>query len=324
MTPAELSPVPLEELAIWLAGLSTLAAVLAVWVGLIAPRPIRARMRSLADRRAALHRARLAPRAHPVRARGLDLATGVVARLRLLQSGQARRIAEKLMQAGWRGKDAMIVYLFAKFALPIGFGIVAVVMLYVLGVGDLPDMTRLAIALAAVLAGAYAPEIFTSNAIQKRRQKIQKAMPDGLDLMVICAEAGLSMDATLDRVGRELRQSWPELSDELCLTAIELGFLPDRGQALDNLAKRVRLSGMRGLVNTLAQTERYGTPLAQALRVLSAELRTNRLMKAEEKAARLPAILTVPMIIFIMPALFVVLIGPGALKTMDALRNVMG
>lgn len=323
MTPAELLPIPIEEAIIWLAGLSALSAVLAVWTGLIAPRPIKARMKSLTDRRVALQRARLTPRSHPMRVRGLNIATGVVERLRLLQSSHARKIGEKLMQAGWRGKDAMVLYLFLKFALPMAFGVLAVTFLYVLSVLDVPDMTRLAIALVAVILGAYLPDIFTANAISRRRQKITKAMPDGLDLMVICAEAGLSLDAALERVGRELRQSWPEFADEIGLTSIELGFLPDRGQALQNLAKRVRISGMRGLVNTLAQTERYGTPLAQALRVLSAEMRQVRLMKAEEKAARLPAVLTVPMIIFIMPALFVVLIGPGALSTIDALRDIL-
>lgn len=323
MTPAELLPLPIEELVVWLAGLSAVCAVLAVWAGLIAPRPIKARMKSLSDRRAALHRARLAPRSHPMRIRGLSIATGVVERLRLLQSSQARKIGEKLLQAGWRGKDAMVLYLFLKFALPMAFGLLALTFLYIVPVFDLPDMTRLAIALVAVFVGAYLPDVFTSNTIARRRQKITKAMPDGLDLMVICAEAGLSLDAALERVGRELRQSWPEFADEIGLTSIELGFLPDRGQALQNLAKRVQISGMRGLVNTLAQTERYGTPLSQALRVLSTELRQTRLMKAEEKAARLPAVLTVPMIIFIMPALFVVLIGPGALSTIDALRDIL-
>lgn len=323
MTPAELLPIPIEEAVIWLSGLSAVSAVLAVWMGLIAPRPIKARMKSLTDRRVALQRARLTPRAHPMRDRGLNFATGVVERLRLMQSSHARKTAEKLMQAGWRGKDAMVLYLFLKFALPMAAGVVAVTFLYILPVADLPDMTRLAIALVAVFIGAYLPDIFTANTISRRRQKITKAMPDGLDLMVICAEAGLSLDAALERVGRELRQSWPEFADEIGLTSIELGFLPDRGQALQNLAKRVQISGMRGLVNTFAQTERYGTPLAQALRVLSTEMRQIRLMKAEEKAARLPAVLTVPMIIFIMPALFVVLIGPGALSTIDALRDIL-
>ena len=117
MTPAELLPIPMEEAVIWLTGLSTVCAVLAVWLGLIAPRPIRARMKSLSDRRVALQRARVAPRSHPMRIRGLTIATGVVDRLRLLQSSQARRIGDKLLQAGWRGKDAMVLYLFLKFAL---------------------------------------------------------------------------------------------------------------------------------------------------------------------------------------------------------------
>ena len=203
------------------------------------------------------------------------------------------------------------MYLFLKLSLPAAFGTAAVIVLYVLDIFPMTDIAKLSVSLIAVIISAYAPDVFVSNTTQKRRKKIEKALPDGLDLMVICAEAGLSVDATLLRVSRELGASWPELSDELSLTSIEIGFLPDRSQALANLSRRVKLDGVRGIVNTLVQTERYGTPLAQALRVLSAELRNNRLMKAEEKAARLPAILTVPMILFIMRALFVVLIGPG-------------
>ena len=158
------------------------------------------------------------------------------------------------------------------------------------------------------------------NAISKRWSKIRKGLPDALDLMVICAEAGLSLDATFTRVAREMRQAAPEVSDELDVTAIELGFLPRRRQALDNLGRRVDIPEMRSLTNALLQTEKYGTPLARALRVLAAEYRDQRLLRAEEKAARLPATMTVPMIIFILPTLFVVLIGPAVLRTMDALR----
>lgn len=322
MTPEDLLPLPPDEMLVWLVALSAFISVIIVWFALIAPRPVRARMRGLHERRATLRREAMTPDAHPLRARGLAVAGNVVRRLRLLQSSQARRIADKLLQAGWRGREAMIIYLFAKVALPLAFGVAAVFFLYVAQIGEIPPMGRLMIALGAVLAGAYAPEVFTANAITKRKAKIQKGMPDGLDLMVICAEAGLSLDATLDRVGRELRGSWPELADELGLTGVELGFLPERRMALENLARRVQLDGIKGLVGTLAQTERYGTPLAQALRVLSAEMRTNRLMKAEEKAARLPAVLTVPMILFILPALFVVLIGPAAINTADALSGL--
>lgn len=309
-----------EVFIIWMSALSVFVSVFVVWTSLIAPRTMRARIRSLTERRDSLRRERMDIRVHPLRAGMIELANYVVRKLSLLRTSQTRRIEDKLAQAGYRGHDAMVMYLFLKLSLPAAFGIAAVIVLYVLDIFPMTDIAKLSVSLIAVIIGAYAPDVFVSNTTQKRRKKIEKALPDGLDLMVICAEAGLSVDSTLLRVSRELGASWPELSDELSLTSIEIGFLPDRSQALANLSRRVKLDGVRGIVNTLVQTERYGTPLAQALRVLSAELRNNRLMKAEEKAARLPAILTVPMILFIMPALFVVLIGPGALRTVDALR----
>ncbi len=309
-----------EVFIIWMSALSVFVSVFVVWTSLIAPRTMRARIRSLTERRDSLRQERMDIRVHPLRAGMIELANYVVRKLSLLRTSQTRRIEDKLAQAGYRGHDAMVMYLFLKLSLPAAFGTAAVIVLYVLDIFAMTDIAKLSVSLIAVIIGAYAPDVFVSNATQKRRKKIEKALPDGLDLMVICAEAGLSVDATLIRVSRELGASWPELSDELSLTSIEIGFRPDRSQALANLSRRVKLDGVRGIVNTLVQTERYGTPLAQALRVLSAELRNNRLMKAEEKAARLPAILTVPMILFIMPALFVVLIGPGALRTVDALR----
>lgn len=309
-----------EVFIIWMTALSVFVSVYVVWSSLIAPRPLRARIKSLSERRDVLREQRLELRAHPLRAGMIDIANYVVRKLSLLRTSQTRRIEDKLLQAGYRGHDAMVMYLFLKLSLPALFGVLAVLVLYVLDIFPMADIAKLSVALVVVIVGAYAPDVFLTNTGQKRRKKIQKALPDGLDLMVICAEAGLSVDATLNRVSAELNSSWPELSDELGLTAIEIGFLPDRSQALANLSRRVKLDGIRGIVNTLVQTEKYGTPLAQALRVLSAELRTNRMMAAEEKAARLPAVLTVPMIIFIMPALFVILIGPGGLQIVDALR----
>jgi len=312
----------LEQAIIVLAGLAVFLSVLAVWFGLLQPRPMTARIRSLDARRSELRGARLVADRHPLRARGLGVANEIVHRLKLLQSGQAKKIGDKLARAGWRSKDALIIYLATKALSPIVFGALVVVMIYGLDFGNLSPQMSLFAALGAVLAGAYAPEIATSNAVGKRQKKIEKAMPDGLDLMVICAEAGLSLDASLARVGRELRGPWPELADEFSLTAIELSFVPERRQALQNLTRRAPQSGLRALVNTLVQTERYGTPLAVALRVLSAELRNERLMRAEQKAARLPAIMTVPMIIFILPSLFVVLLGPAALGIMDNFTGV--
>ncbi len=313
-----------EQLILTGSGVAAFAGVLLVWFALLEPKPIRGRIRRLEARRAELRGARLAQGRHQMRSRGLTFAAEVVRRLKLLQSEQAKKIGERLAQAGWRTRDAITLYLFAKVSMPIVMGIVAVVLVYGLGFGNLAPMQQAMAAIGTVLLGSYLPDIAIKNQAQKRQKIILKAMPDGLDLMVICAEAGLSLDATLERVGRELRGSWPEFADEISLTSIELGFLPERKLALVNLTKRVPLPGIKALVNTLLQTERYGTPLATALRVLSAELRNNRLMKAEEKAARLPAIMTVPMIIFILPALFIVLIGPGAFNIVDGLRGITG
>jgi tight adherence protein C len=140
--------------------------------------------------------------------------------------------------------------------------------------------------------------------------------------MVICTEAGLSLDATLTRVSREMMSSSPELADELSLTGLELGFLPERRVALDNLTQRTELQMIRSLVNTLIQAERYGTPLSQSLRVMSSESREERMLNAEAKAARLPAMMTVPMILFILPPLFIVLLGPAIVNTIDALSGM--
>ena len=167
--------------------------------------------------------------------------------------------------------------------------------------------------------GFFGPELWVSNRTKKRQLALSKSLPDGLDLLVICAESGLSLDASLDRVANEIGGASPALAEELSLTSIELGFLPERRQALLNLNRRTNLPQVRGVVNTLMQTEKYGTPLSQSLRVLANEFRDQRLLKAEEKAARLPATLTVPMIVFILPVLFIVLIGPAVIKVMDNL-----
>ena len=201
-------------------------------------------------------------------------------------------------------------------------GGLAVFLLYGTELYDLSEGARLLASLLAVLVAAYLPEIYVKNATQKRQDKIRKAFPDTLDLMVICAEAGVSLDATIARVAGEMDQAAPEIADEFRLTGLELGFLPNRQTALQNLAARTGMDTIRALVNTLVQAERYGTPLAQSLRVLSAESRKDRVMKAEEKAARLPALLTVPMIIFILPPLFVVLLGPAVLDIIDALMGL--
>jgi tight adherence protein C len=297
-----------------LAGLGVLVTLLFLGQALLPEDSMSSRVRGHFKRRDNLRRDRL-----QVRQRIANLRTSPVgplrtllARLKLLSGEEARRSAELLTHAGWRARDSLTVLMALRVGMPIVFGVAAlgVVLIH----PDMPLMMRAGAVVGAAFTGAYTPILVLRRIIARRQHKIRRQLPDSLDLLVICAESGLSLDAALTRVARDLGPAAPQLADELGLTAVELGFLPNRRQALQNLARRTDLPAIRGVVNTLVQTERYGTPLAQALRVLAAEFREERMLKAEEKAARLPAILTVPMIIFILPTLFVVLIGPAMVR----------
>ena len=223
------------------------------------------------------------------------------------------------MQAGIRTKDLAFFIIFARFVLPVVIGLAAVVMLYGFGMFPQWSWLRRYLTVAGIVGLSYkAPDLWLKNKVTKRSHAIRKGLPDALDLLVICAEAGLTVDAAFGRVAKELGKAYPELGDEFGLTAIELGFLNERRQAFENLAQRVDLEAVRGVVTTMIQTEKYGTPLASALRVLSAEFRHQRMMRAEEKAARLPAIMTVPLILFILPTLFVVILGPASCSINDS------
>ncbi|MBL6945267.1 MAG: type II secretion system F family protein [Rhodospirillales bacterium] len=312
-----------ETVVTLLAGLAAVAIIGVVWSAAIARDPLSDRAKSLTQRRETLRGdLLLAGRNQTRRQAALGFVNRVTNRLNLLRSQHAANVALKLAQAGWRSKDAVSIYLFLKLCLPFAFAGVAAFGVFGLGAFDLPLIARISVAMVAVVIGAYAPEVYVRNAATKRKQAIQKGLPDALDLLVICTEAGLALDGALTRVAGESEKSCPEISDELGLTAIELGFLPVRRTALENLIKRVDLPAMRGVVNTLLQTEKYGTPLAQSLRVLSAEFREARMLKAEEKAAKLPATLTVPLIVFIMPTLFIVLLGPAVLRALDGLGGL--
>jgi tight adherence protein C len=238
-----------------------------------------------------------------------------------LRSKHASEAQLLLARAGFRSQDAMVRYLFCRLILPTLFGLVVTVDAYWVPIVAIPPAFRTLASLAAILVGFYAPQLYLKNVTDKRYKEITRALPDGLDLMVICAGAGLSLDGSLQRVARELGKSWPALAEEFTLTAVELTFLPERRQALTNLLQRVDLAPIRGVVSTLQQTEKFGTPLVQSLRVLAGEFRDQRMLKAEEKAARLSVLLTLPMIGFIMPALFIVLLGPAALNVLDMMHK---
>jgi len=239
--------------------------------------------------------------------------------MKVLQESQVKIIQQKLAQAGYRNKELAVFVIAARLILPVVLGFIGVIALYWIEMfPDWGSMKRFMAFAGLVIAGYKGPELFLKNKSKKRTDAIRKGLPDALDLLVICAEAGLTVDAAFNRVAKELGRAYPELGDEFALTAIELSFLTERRQAFENFAYRVDLDAVKGVVTTMIQTERYGTPLASALRVLSAEFRNERMMRAEEKAARLPAIMTVPLILFILPVLFIVILGPAACSIADA------
>jgi tight adherence protein C len=309
-----------DTLVTLLAGLAAFMMVFAVWNATLVRDPMRGRVKALQARREALKSGYTAARKRAVKVRhvkSVGLMRQVVKNLNLSRREKTAKLTEQLEMAGWRTKDALVILLFFKLVLPLVLGILAIILIYGLDVFHLPPMLKMLAAFGVVGAAAMAPGVFLTNKISKRYAAIQKALPDALDLLVICAEAGLTLDAALGRVSRENAKSFPELADEFSLSAIELGFLPERRQALKNLARRVALPSIRAVTATLVQAEKYGTPLANSLRVLSAEFRNERMMKAEEKAAKLPVVMTIPLILFIMPTLFIVLLGPAACKVAD-------
>ncbi|MET0241323.1 MAG: type II secretion system F family protein [Sphingobium sp.] len=301
-----------------LAALAALAAFVALYAASTVRDPMTRRVKALNDRRELLKAGIIAPtarrRAKIVhRSDTTDRMRALLTRLKVLQDDQLRQAQMRLAQAGIRSKDWAVAVIFFRMMAPIALGGGAALAIYGLDLvphwGPLAKLGGFAVAL---LGGYKAPDIYIENRMTKRAAAIRKGVPDALDLLVICAEAGLTVDAAFARVARELGMAYPELGEEFHLTSIELSFLTERRMAFEHLAARVKLPQLKGVVATMIQTEKYGTPLASALRVLSAEFRHERMMRAEEKAARLPAIMTVPLILFILPTLFVVILGPAA------------
>ena len=311
-----------------LAGIAAAAVMLAIYAAITVRDPMAKRVKALNDRReqlkAGIVTSATKKRASLVRqSDATDKMRETLSSLKVLQDSQLKLIQQKLAQGGIRQKELAFVVLFVRMVLPIVLGLIMVFVMF--GLDAFPEWSgfKKVLAFAAVIGLGYkGPEIYLSNIIGKRTVAIRKGLPDALDLLVICAEAGLTVDAAFNRVARELGRAYPELGDEFALTSIELSFLNERRHAFENLAYRVNLESVKGVVTTMIQTERYGTPLASALRVLSAEFRNERMMRAEEKAARLPAIMTVPLILFILPVLFVVILGPAACQISDSFVNV--
>jgi tight adherence protein C len=222
----------------------------------------------------------------------------------------------KLVQAGYRGQAPYVTYLFMRMVTPVALFLFAVLYLFVFLKLEQPTMVKLGICIAAAYAGMQLPLLLLKNKIQRRQLSIRRAFPDTLDLLLICVESGMSIEAAFRKVSDEVGTQSVALAEELTLTTAELSYLPDRRQAYENLAKRTNLDGVKSVCMALQQAERYGTPLATMLRVMAQENRDMRMAEAEKKAAGLPPKLTVPMILFFLPVLFVVILGPAAIKVM--------
>jgi tight adherence protein C len=221
-----------------------------------------------------------------------------------------------LMQAGFRGQAPYITYLFFRMAMPIIMLVVSLFYIFVVLDLDYPPMVKVAMCIGCAYFGMYSPNLFLKNKIQRRQLSMKRAFPDALDLLLICVESGMSIEAAFRKVSEEIGTQSVPLAEEFTLTTAELSYLPDRRQAYDNLARRTGLESVKAVSLALQQAERYGTPLGTTLRVLAQESRDMRMSEAEKKAAGLPPKLTVPMIVFFLPVLFVVILGPAAIKVM--------
>jgi tight adherence protein C len=225
-------------------------------------------------------------------------------------------IKERLTQAGLRSGAAYTTYLVAQLLLPIFIGAGGFIYMFYLHKGGQGFGFRFIIGLAILFFAYKLPAIYVKNATQKRQDSLLSAFPDALDLLLICVEAGMSVEVAMKRVSDEIGVQSVPLAEEFALTTAELSYLPDRKQAYENLAKRTNLDGVKSIVLALTQAEKYGTPMGQALRVMAQENRDLRMNEAERKAAAIPPKLTVPMIVFFLPVLFVVILGPPAIRVL--------
>jgi tight adherence protein C len=311
-----------EFLMVAFAGIATFATIMTLGLPYMKSDALGARMKAVGERREELRLRQREALAQAGRRGQLRTASPVgfmkqtVENLKLEKLLQSPGMKEKLARAGYRGQGPFIMFMFFRFLMPPVVFVGALIYLFGVSAVAWSFNLKLLACVGAALVGYYMPDIFVSNRIQARRDSIMRAFPDALDLMLICVESGMSIEAAFNRVAQEVGTQSVELAEELGLTTAELSYLPDRRQAFQNLAQRCGHSGVKAVAAALIQSEKYGTPMGQALRVTAQENREMRMAEAERKAASLPSKLTVPMIIFFLPCLFVVILGPAGLKIM--------
>ncbi len=308
------------------AAIIAFAAILTVAMPLMRRNGLDVRLKSVASRREELRRRSREALANQkaskevlLRHRDESLYKKVVERLQLSRLLEDPKVLDKMGEAGIRGPRPISAYYFFRFALPFVFAAGVAAYLAIMHF-DLPAMGRITFVVTGFVAGYYAPNMYLSNLAKKRRGNIVRAFPDALDLLLICVEAGMSIEAALHKVSQEIGASSIELAEELSLMVAELSYLPERRMAYEGLAKRINNPGVKSMATAMIQAERYGTPLGSALRIMAKENRDMRLSAAEQKAAKLPAQLTVPLILFLLPVLFVVIMAPAVLRSMAAFK----
>jgi tight adherence protein C len=308
-------------LTMMFASVAAIATVVTLAMPLLSPNTLNKRMKSVALEREKIRqreRERLAREKDKVALRQSpkQYMQRWVERLNLAKWLAQEEAREKLVQAGYRGHAPYVAFLFFRMVTPVALFLFALFYIFVVVELDQPATIKIGLCLAAAYGGMQVPYVFLKNRIAKRQLSIKRAFPDALDLLLICCESGMSIEASFKRVSEEIGSQSIPLAEELTLTTAELSYLPDRKMAYDNLAKRTDLDGVKSVCMALQQSERYGTPMAQTLRVMAQENRDLRMTEAEKKAAALPPKLTVPMILFFLPVLFVVILGPAAIRVM--------
>jgi tight adherence protein C len=297
------------------------ATVVTLFAPILKQDSLEGRLKSVSNRREELRRrsreALSKEGASGIRHTDESLYKRVVDKLNLAKLLEDPKVIEKLAQAGHRGPKPVSTYYFFRGGLPFAFLFVVAGYLFLLNGFGLPFGTKLLISFVALTIGFYAPSIYIKNAATKRRTSIVRAFPDALDLLLICVESGMSIESALQKVSQEVGRSSIELAEEMSLLVAELSYLPDRRLAYEGLSKRTGDPGIKSVATAMIQAEKYGTPLGSALRVMAKENRELRLAAAEKKAAALPAKLTVPMIVFFLPVLFLVIMGPAVMRALD-------
>ncbi len=306
-----------------LIGVATFVTIITLAGPLMSGSKLKGRMKAVSTERDALRLARLAELGAPttsLRHEDKGVINFLVRKLRLQKALDPEQTREKLKMAGLRGPGPLMTFMFFQIVMPVLIGIgTGLYLTYVNDYGH-PPTVRVGISIGAALFGYYLPTLFVQNIIAKRKESIQKAWPDALDLLLICVQSGMSIEAAFKLVSTEIGSQSIPLAEELTLTTAEMSYLQERRQAYENLGIRTGLKGVKSVTTSLMQAERYGTPLSQALRVLAQENRDMRMAEAERKAAALPPKLTVPMITFFLPVLFVVILGPAIILALRTLK----